>query len=190
MLVRFLLGLFVALSIVPNTTSAEETKLPAVGDKARDFELKGLDGKAVKLSAFTKKGPVVLMVLRGYPGYQCPICNRQVGQFITSAKKFQAANATVLMIYPGPSEKLKTRAEEFITGKTLPANYHLLIDPNYKFTNAWNLRWEARRETAYPSTFVIDEDQKIRFAKISKTHGGRAPATTVIQALTKLGAPD
>lgn len=166
--------------------SKEEARLPAVGDKVRDFELKSLDGKSVKLSKVAKQGPVVLMVLRGYPGYQCPICNRQVGQYITAAEKLKKANATVLMVYPGPSEKLKTRAEEFITGKALPGNFHLLIDPDYTFTKAWKLRWDAPRETAYPSTFVIDPDQKIRFAKISKTHGDRAPVDDVIKALSNL----
>ncbi|MFH1299796.1 MAG: peroxiredoxin family protein [Planctomycetota bacterium] len=170
----------------PQPVCADEPHLPAVGDKAREFKLKGLDGKTVSLSQYTKKGPVVLMVLRGYPGYQCPICNRQVGQYIAAAMKLKKANATVLMVYPGPAEKLKTRAEEFITGKTLPENFHLLIDPDYSFTKAWELRWNAPRETAYASTFVIDKNQKIRFAKISKTHGDRAPVNDILNALTEL----
>jgi thioredoxin-dependent peroxiredoxin len=189
---RFAL-LLVVTSLAPysnmaSNAKADEPMLPAVGDMAHEFELKGFGGKAVKLSQFTKKGPVVVLVLRGYPGYQCPICNRQVGQFIASAKKFQAANATVVMIYPGPSDQLKKRAEEFITGKTLPDNFHLLIDPDYGFTNSWQLRWDAPRETAYPSTFVIDTNQKIRFAKISMTHGDRAKVDDVITALSNLNS--
>jgi len=34
------------------------------------------------LSAVIEKGPVVLVVLRGYPGYRCPYCNRPVQDFI------------------------------------------------------------------------------------------------------------
>jgi peroxiredoxin len=189
---RFVLLLMVT-SLGPFSSNAshargDEPKLPTVGDMAREFELKGLDGKAVKLSQFTKQGPVVVLVLRGYPGYQCPICNRQVGQFIASAKKFQEADATVVMIYPGPSDQLTTRAEEFITGKTLPNNFHLLIDPDYGFTNSWKLRWDAPRETAYPSTFVIDTNQKIRFAKISMTHGDRAKVDEVLKAASNLSS--
>jgi hypothetical protein len=82
------------------------------------------------------------------------------------------------------------RAEEFITGKTLPANFHLWIDPDYSFTNAWHLRWDAPRETAYPSTFVIAPDGKIRFAKISKTHGDRASAEDVLKALATIKPAD
>lgn len=40
------------------------------------------------------------------------------------------------MFYPGPGKKLRPRAQEFITGKTLPQNFHLLIDPDYAFISA------------------------------------------------------
>jgi len=43
---------------------------PQVGDVVPDFTLKTLDGKDVKLSDVAAAGPVVLIVLRGYPGYQ------------------------------------------------------------------------------------------------------------------------
>lgn len=165
---------------------ADDPKLPTVGENARDFELADLHGNHQQLSGFTKKGPVVLLVLRGFPGYQCPICSRQVGQYVAAADRFQGANASVLMIYPGPAEGLKAHAEEFIAGKALPENFHLLIDPDYSFTNAWNLRWDAPRETAYPSTFVIGKDGTIKFARISKTHGGRAPVSDVLKALADI----
>jgi hypothetical protein len=43
---------------------------PAVGDAARDFTLHRLDGQAVTLSALEKSGPVVVLMLRGWVGYQ------------------------------------------------------------------------------------------------------------------------
>ncbi len=55
---------------------------PMVGEKAPDFALSTPEGKSVRLSEMASKGPVVLVVLRGYPGYQCPYCNRQVQEFI------------------------------------------------------------------------------------------------------------
>ncbi len=166
------------------TAYAEDTKAqspPAVGEQARDFALKSLDSKTVKLSALTKEGPVVLLVLRGYPGYQCPICTRQVGDFVRNASGFAEKKARVVMVYPGPADNLTQYAKEFARGKTLPENFYLLTDPDYKFTNAYALRWDAPRETAYPSTFVIGDDNKISFAKISKKHGGRTSATEVLK---------
>lgn len=163
--------------------AAKDSAKPAVGDKARDFELENLKGQKIKLSDELKKGPVVLLVLRGYPGYQCPICTRQVGQFISNAAKLKAAKATVIMVYPSPSQELEKRADEFIHNQSLPDHFQFLIDPDYKFTNAYHLRWDAKRETAYPSTFVIGKDGKIKYAKISMTHGGRANAKEVLKVL-------
>lgn len=163
--------------------SRDKPVRPAVGDKALDFELPTLDGERVRLSKLVADGPLVVLVLRGYPGYQCPLCNVQVGQFLGSAKKFEAAKARIVSIYPGPSESLQEHAEEFVRGKTLPGNFYLVLDHDYKFTNAYGLRWEARNETAYPATFVIDREQKIRFAKISNTHGDRASAQQTLDAL-------
>ena len=50
---------------------------PKAGDKAADFTLKTLDDKSIQLSDLTAKSDVVLVVLRGWPGYQCPICTRR-----------------------------------------------------------------------------------------------------------------
>ena len=56
-------------------------------------------------------------------------------------------------------------------------------DPDYTFTNAYNLRWDAKRETAYPSTFVIAADGTIKYAVVSKEHGGRSKAADVLKAV-------
>ena len=173
----------VAKTPATNPADSKAAAIPKVGDTAADFTLDALDGKSVKLTDLTAKGPVVLVVLRGWPGYQCPICTKQVGDILAHEKEIVAANAKVVMIYPGPANKLKPHAEEFFKDKTFSDTYHLLIDPDYKFTNAYNLRWDKPKETAYPSTFVIDRQNIIRFAKVSKTHGDRASTTDVVKAL-------
>ncbi len=159
---------------------------PSVGSEAADFELTAVAGEMsgpVKLSEVTAKGPVVLVVLRGYPGYQCGICARQVTGLIAKADEFAAAGARVLMVYPGPLRGLEKRAVEFLKGSQLPTPFTMLVDPGYKFTNAYDLRWDAPRETAYPSTFVIGKDGKVSFAKISKEHGGRTKASDILAKL-------
>jgi len=132
---RFTAALHVSVSLVfcLVTVSAMSAEPPKAGDEAEDFELKTLKAESVKLSALAKEGPVVILVLRGYPGYQCPICNRQVGEFLAKAKEFAKAHAQVVMVYPGPADNLADRADEFIRGKTLPENFHLVIDPDYSF---------------------------------------------------------
>jgi peroxiredoxin Q/BCP len=159
---------------------------PRVGDKAADFTLAQIDGKKLTLSAELKAGPVVLIVGRGWVGYQCPFCNRQFGDFLKAAREIEAAGARVIWVYPGPTEDVQKRAEEFAAGKTFPANFRFVLDPNYSFTVSYGLRWDAPQESAYPSTFVIDRGGIVRYALVSKIHGGRSTAADVLAELGKV----
>lgn len=138
--------------LAPNLATAQT---PDVGQKAPAFTLSTPDGHPLTLSEFTGRGTVVLVVLRGYPGYQCPYCTRQVHDFVENADKFAAAGAQVLLVYPGPPADLDQRAKEFLEKQNpLPANIHLVTDPDYRFTRQYGLRWDAPHETAYPSPFL------------------------------------
>ena len=158
---------------------------PTVGERAPDFALSTPGGKQVRLSEVNSRGPVILVVLRGYPGYQCPYCNRQVQNFIHNAPAFSDAGVHVLLVYPGPPQNLNVKANEFLKEKELPANFDLVLDPGYTFTNSYGLRWEAEHETTYPSTFLIDSGGIIFFSKIVKEHGARTTAAEVLDALPK-----
>lgn len=158
---------------------------PQVSESAPNFQLKTPEGKQVTLTNLQKEGPVVVVVLRGFPGYQCPLCSRQVGSLLKAAGDFKAASANVVFVYPGPAGQLKSKAKEFMKGTKLPEPFVLVTDPGYKFTNAYGLRWDAARETAYPSTFVIGKDGKITFALVSKGHAGRSKTADVVAAAKK-----
>ena len=60
-----------------------------------------------------------------------------------------------------------------------PANFHILLDPDYVFTNAYGLSWNVQNETSDPSTFVINEKRRVTFAKVNKTHGDRSKVEDV-----------
>jgi peroxiredoxin Q/BCP len=156
---------------------------PAMGEKARDFTLVRLDGASIRLTDLTKQGPVVMLMLRGWVGYQCPICTRQVGEFLKLAKEFEAAGSSVVLVYPGEAGLVQGKAEDFITGQTLPPNFHFVVDPDLKVVNLYNLRWDAPNETAYPSTFVFDSGGVSRFAKISQSHGDRSSGAEVLKVV-------
>ena len=105
---------------------------PGVGDKARDFALQSLDGATVRLSEELVRGPLVLVVLRGWPGYQCPFCTRQFGDYRLNAQKFAERGAPVIFVYPGPSAGLRARAEAFTANGTVrqlsdPARSRLFV---------------------------------------------------------------
>ncbi len=176
-----LMPLFVLATTLPLIAAGP----PTVGEKPPDFALSTVNGKSVRLSELTAKGPVALIVLRGYPGYQCPYCNRQVQDFIQKSPAFADAGVQLVMIYPGPPQDLDAKANEFLADKKLPDNFNLLLDPGYEFTNLYGLRWDAPHETAYPSTFLIDRQGLIFFSKIVKEHGGRTTAAEILDALPK-----
>ena len=166
-----------------------QAQTPDIGQTAPQFSLSTPDGKQLSLSEFTRNGPVVLVVLRGYPGYQCPYCVRQVHDFVENASKFAADGALVLLVYPGPPAELDQHAKEFLTKQNpLPENVHLVIDPDYRFTNRYGLRWDAPHETAYPSTFLIDRHGIVFFRKISTGHGDRTTAADILVELRRAGA--
>jgi alkyl hydroperoxide reductase subunit AhpC len=97
----------------------------------------------------------------------------------------------VVLVYPGKAEGLKKHAEDFESGKGIPAGFKFVVDPDLNLVNTWGLRWNAKGENAYPATFVIGKDGVVRFAKISHSHSGRAGAgevLKVLQAMQKEGA--
>jgi peroxiredoxin len=164
----------------------EANQPPRIGDKAPEFQLNDLEGKSVSLANELKHGPTVVVVLRGYPGYQCPICTKQFGELMGDAKKFADAKATVVFVYPGPTGDLDKHAREFVGGKTFPASFRFVTDPDFKFVERYNLRWNAPHETAYPAGFVVDKQGVIQFAKVSHSHGDRASGRELLDALSKL----
>ena len=166
-------------------------EIPEVGTEAPEFALSTPDGKTVKLSALTGKTMVVLIVLRGYPGYQCPFCQKQVHDFKAKADKFRAQGVELLLVYPGPVDAVTARAREFLAPEgALPANFHLVVDPDYKVTTRYGLRWAAAQETAYPATFVIARDGEVRFRKVSREHGDRTTADEMLAEVAKAREAD
>ncbi len=156
---------------------------PKIGAVAPNFTLETLDQKRVELKALVSERSVVLVALRGWVGYQCPMCTRQVHDFVSHAAEFAKHNVQVVMVYPGPADDLKAHAQEFLQDKQWPPDFLFVVDPDYTFTNAFGLRWNAPKETAYPSTFIIDRDGRVRFAHVSHSHSDRVGAQAALDAL-------
>jgi peroxiredoxin Q/BCP len=171
--------LFVALSSVVAYATP-----PGMGQKAPDFTLSTPTGVPIELSKQTGKSSIVLVVLRGFPGYQCPYCQKQVHDFIEHAPEFAAKRTSVLLVYPGPPANLDQHAREFLaTQANLPTNVILVTDPDYAMINLYDLRWNAPSETAYPSTFIIDQKGTIKFEKISHSHDDRTVALDILSRI-------
>src|ERR1700741_263621 len=100
----FLLPALLLAASVPSIAAT-----PVVGQRAPDFTLNALDGTSLSLNQLTATGRLVIVVLRGYPGYQCPFSQQQFQSYQDAAAQFAAAGAQVIFIYPGAPTK--TRAD-------------------------------------------------------------------------------
>ncbi len=156
---------------------------PGVADHAPDFTLPTPGGATLQLSSLATQGRVILIVLRGYPGYQCPYSLQQFNDFQQNAAQFAALGTQILFVYPGPSSNLASEATDFAPINALPSNVHLVIDPDFAVTNLYGLRWNAPSETAYPSTFIIEKDSSVYSVKVGNSHGDHPTAADTLAAV-------
>lgn len=179
-----MLGLAVGLAAVPAATAAEPL---SKGDMAPDFKLAVVgEDRYVTLQELTRSGPIALVFLRGYPGYQCPLCTQQVGTLRNRAKALTEVTKHVVLVYPGPANELEKHSEQFLGSNALPEPLLMVRDPEMETVNQYGLRWIAPNETTYPATFVLDKHGRVVWSKISDSHAGRTNAQEIIEQLKKL----
>ncbi len=135
--------------------------MPAVGEKAPEFELKNQNGDTVKLSDY--RGQKV--VLFAFPKAGTSGCTTQACGLRDEFPKFQSANATVLGLSPDqPADLLKWKEQE-----NLP--YDLLSDPDHAVLEKWGAWGE---KSNYGKTYmgvirshwIIDESGTIVDAQV------------------------
>lgn len=179
-------------------TSTSNAVGPDEGTRPADFTLSvlaagsdfaagsNLSKRSLNLREQHSDGPIVVVVLRGYPGYQCPICQRQVSSLINRSRGLTQLAKRIILVYPGPANDLERRGKQFIGSRRLPKGFVLVGDPGYAMVTSWDLRWNAPRETAYPSTLVIDQSGLVTWKKISTSHGERSSADDIVRQLRKV----
>ncbi|MBN2470339.1 MAG: thioredoxin-dependent thiol peroxidase [Anaerolineae bacterium] len=127
--------------------------MPAVGEKAPDFELLNQDGKPVKLSDY--RGQKV--ILFAYPKAGTSGCTTQACGLRDNFPRFQDANATVLGISPDEPEALRKWKDD----ENLP--YDLVSDADHAVLEAWGAWGEKsmygkKYMGVIRSHWVIDEN--------------------------------
>ncbi|QDT08085.1 redoxin domain-containing protein [Planctomycetes bacterium K23_9] len=167
--------------------TAQETGAIEIGEKAINFELP-IVGKDdfIDLQNEYQQGIVVVVVLRGYPGYQCPLCTSQVSALINRARTLKDKVHKVVLVYPGESDELKRHAKKFLGARRIPEPIVLVADPGMKMVQSWGVRWNAPRETAYPATFIVKSNGRVAWKKVSQSHAGRSSVEEIVRQLKKL----
>lgn len=160
---------------------------PGIGQRAPDFELPLVGQKKfLSLREQYRNGPVVVIVLRGYPGYQCPTCKNQFNAVVNRAKALSSESKCVVLVYPGNADQLEKNSKRFLGSRKLPHPIKVVRDDDMEMVKEWGIRWEARNQTAYPATFVVDQNGRIAWKKVSNTSAGRSTVEEILRELRKL----
>jgi peroxiredoxin len=149
------------------------------------------EGKEVDLESFRGKSNVVLVIVKGMPtrfnNVFCPGCLAQVNALTANHKEFQERNAEVIMLFPGPTDKLP----QFLTdayvdgrdGRSKPP-FPLVLDPELKTIDSLGIREDLAR----PSTFILDKSGNPVFAYVGRDTNERPSVRALLAQLDKLNA--
>lgn len=179
------------ISLTPTAKSVPGQELsqtqPDIGQRAPAFELPLAGQKQfLNLRDEYRDGPVVVIVLRGYPGYQCPLCKNQFNAVVNRSKALASETNRVVLVYPGNTDQLAKHAKRFLGSRKLPHPITVVYDDNMQMVKNWGLLWKARNQTAYPATFVVDQNGRIAWKKVSTSQAGRSTVEEILRELRKL----
>jgi peroxiredoxin len=124
--------------------AAKAVKTLKIGSQAPDFQIKDSNGKLIKLSELTKKGPVLVRLTCG-----CSGCDKELAYFQTLHKAYKGKGLTSLAIFREPDKKV----EAYVKEKKLKMLY--AVDTK-------GVSWKAFDTKAMPSNFLIEKGGKVR----------------------------
>lgn len=171
----------------------------AVGTKAPDVAVTGIDGNPVQLANLYKDGPIVVTFYRG--GW-CPFCNRALSAWHDKMDALRAAGGTFVALTPekpdlaaATREKAKGDYAVFTDGAFAAAKafkVHFVVDDATKAKyqqfglNVGEANVSGTWELPAPATFVIDKEGVIRWAFADWDYRKRADPGEVIRAVQAL----
>eukprot|EP01037_Dinobryon_pediforme_P018126 gene18126-18372_t len=171
------------------------------GDPAPDFELPGVDGRTIRLSALLRDGPVIVSFYRG--GW-CPYCNLELRALQSALPQVRALGAQLVAISPQtPDESLSTAEKNALA---FPVLSDVGSETARSFGIAFDLADELRPIYArfghalpdrngdeswvlpIPATYVIGRSGRIALAYVDIDYRNRLDPTDVVRALQNLCA--
>lgn len=172
----------------------EEAKGLPVGSTVTNFEAKDAFGKKYVLYEELKKGPVVIIFIRGN---WCPICNRHLKSLQDSLSLIYKKGANVLVVSPEKPEYIKKSIEK------TKAEFTILYDEGYKISDLFDVTFlpDTKSRLMYntvlgaklkethsddterlpvPATFIIDKNAKIVWRHFNPDYKERATVNQIL----------
>ena len=141
------------------------------GARAPEFELKGLDGKTVRLSSL--KGKVVLV---DFWASWCKPCKKELPALDKLAKQYKDAGKDVVFVAINIDTD-RAKAEKFLKEKGIK-HVVVLLDPSS--TSA-----EAYQPGTMPTSYVVDQKGIIKFVNEGYNPGDEGKLKGQIDGLLK-----
>ena len=169
-----------------------------VGDTAPDFKLENENGELVSLKESLKMGPVLLVF---YRADWCPYCTKHLAEFQDKINDIKATGkASVIAISPQMPEYARALVEEH--GYTFPILYdedHVVMKDYkvfFRVTQAYNEKilkfkgdyiqtrnGDTNPYMPVPATYVIGQDQRIKFVHYDPNYKLRANVDDALKVL-------
>jgi peroxiredoxin len=151
----------------------------AVGQRAPDFALAGVDWNTITLARLREGKRAVLLIF--YRGYWWPLCNSELRSFERRLSEFATRGVQVAAItVDSPAESRKLCASE---GYTFP----ILSDPKAETIRAYGVLHagggEAGRDIARPAEFLLDQAGTIRWENLTGNVFARLWPETALHAI-------
>jgi peroxiredoxin len=147
-------------------------------------------GKPVDLAQYKGKSNVVLVVLRGLPQLQggqfCPHCLAQTRGLMANEAEFKKRNAVVLVVFPGPAERVGEFIEQAkAKAESAAAGPPVLLDKDLAVVNKLGIQGG---DLAKPSTYILDKQGAVVYGYVGETSTDRPSVKAVFAQLDKLQA--
>jgi peroxiredoxin len=142
----------------------DEPKTLAIGTKAPDFKLPGVDGKTYTLASFSKS-PILVII---FTCNHCPTAQAYEDRIIQLTKDYSKKGVAVVAISPNDPDAVRldelgytdmgdSFAEMKLRSKNMKYNFPYLYDgATQKVANAYG-------PVATPHVFIFDKERKLRY---------------------------
>jgi peroxiredoxin len=173
--------------------------VPAEGSKATEFSLPNAHGKSVSLSDLLRTGPVVISF---YRGNWCPYCNIALRSLQQALPDITAAGAHLVAISPQTPDNSLSTAEKH------ELEFEVLSDANAMVAGEYGVAFEIPQylrdiyemfghplpkfngegvhKIPVPASFVVDQDQTIRYRFANADYTRRADPNEMLSVLNVL----
>ena len=162
--VSFIITVLALLTSFKEPVSAEDPVTLAIGTKAPDFKLPGVDGKTYTLASFAKAK--LLMIV--FTCNHCPTAQAYEDRIIQLAKEYKPKGVELAAIMPNDPDAVRldelgytdlgdTFAEMKIRAKQKKFNFPYLYDGKTQSVT------KAYGPIATPHVFIFDKERRLRF---------------------------